>query len=451
MPRQRSLEARLIGVSVLWIAFALGIAAVMLSGLYREHVEREHAERIGGYLEELAAALDVAPDGSLQLQRDLSDPLFRRPFSGLYWEVFVDGEPLLRSRSLWDHRLPAGTVAASEAPQALPGPEGQPLYAWTRTVRHPDHARPLQLRVAADGSRVATMAASFTRTLAVSLALLALGLIACVVVQVRVGLAPLRRLGGAVTRLREGQVDHVGGDYPSEVRPLVEDLNVVLRENRELLSRARAQAGNLAHALKTPLAVIRNTLPSMGSTAVAETVANELGRMNQAIERHLVRARAGSGELHGRHTLVQDSLGDVLRAIRRIHGERIAFEVEGEPDARFRGDAADLQEILGNLLDNAAKWARSRVRIGFRSVAGRLEISIDDDGPGIPAPRRAEAIQRGVRLDMSRPGSGLGLQIVDELCRLHDGSLELGDSPLGGLAARVTLSSPAVPVAERSS
>jgi signal transduction histidine kinase len=436
----RSLEARLIGVSLLWIVLALGAAAFVLAGLYRAHVEREHAERIGAYLDELSAALDVAADGKLVLLRDLADPLFHRPYSGLYWEVGVAGQSVLKSRSLWDGslHLPDATAVGPDSVR-LEGPEDQDLTAWTRAIRYPSFSEPIVLRVAADVSRTEKMAASFTRTLVISLALLALGLIAVVLAQVRFGLAPLHRLGRAMTQLREAKVDRIDGDYPSEIRPLVEDLNAVLHENRELLARARAQAGNLAHALKTPLTVIRNSLNGMDAAPAAATVRLEVEHMRQAIERHLVRARAGQVPMHGRHVPVDAALEDVVRAIRRMHGERVHIEVTGTADARFRGDAADLQEIFGNLLDNAAKWAKSRVRVAVTAIRGQIELSIEDDGPGIAPELRAEAVQRGVRLDTSRPGSGLGLQIVDELCQVYGGRLELGASTLGGLAAKVSL------------
>lgn len=436
----RSLGARLVAVSLLWTVLALGAAAFMLSKLYREHVEREHAERIGGYQDELASVLEVTADGRLVLQRDLSDPLFQRPYSGLYWEVFADGRSLLHSRSLWERSL---DVAAGEgnAPVKLAGPEGQSLTVWTRTIRHPDFPSPLVMRIAADDARTGRMTASFTRTLAISLALLAIGLMAIVVAQVHFGLAPLRRLGRAMTQLRSGEVDGVEGDYPSEIRPLVEDLNAVLGENRELLDRARAQAGNLAHALKTPLAVIRNSLEPDGSPPSAAAIGAEVERMHRAIERHLVRARVAPAQLRGRYVRIREALEDVIRAIRHIHGERIRIDVAIDPEARFRGDAADLQEIFGNLLDNAAKWARTQVRVEALESNARLCIRVEDDGPGIAPDRRAEAIRRGVRLDNSRPGSGLGLQIVDELCQVYGGSLELGSAALGGLSANVNLPS----------
>lgn len=427
-------------ISLLWIVLALGAAAFVLSKLYRDHVEREHAERIGGYLDEITAALDVGDDGTLLLQRDLADPLFHRPYSGLYWEVRVEGRTTLRSRSLWEQSLNMPVSAASdEAAVRITGPEQQGLMVWSRVIRYPNFNAPIEIHVAADGARMDRMTASFTRTLAVSLALLALGLMIIVVAQVQFGLAPLRRLGRAMTQLREGQVDRVEGEYPSEIRPLVEDLNAVLHENRELLARARAQAGNLAHALKTPLAVIRNSLHGLGVVPAANAVSGEVERMHQAIERHLVRARAGASQVRGRYVRVHEALEEVLRAIRHIHGANVELEVSADEDARFRGDAADLQEIFGNLIDNACKWARSRVRVRVSALDQRLQILIEDDGPGIPAERRSEAIQRGVRLDTSRPGSGLGLQIVDELCHIYGGQLELGNASMGGLAAQVTL------------
>ena len=432
----RSLGARLVAVSLLWTALALGAAAFMLSTLYREHVERERAERASGYLDELAAVLEVS-DGHLVVQRDLSDPLFQRPYSGLYWEISTGGGPVLHSRSLWERSLQG--AGGESAPEKVEGPEGQSLTVWTRTILHPDFPAPVTVRVAADDARTHRMTASFTRTLVISLALLATGLMAIVVAQVHFGLAPLRRLGRAMTRLRGGEVDRVAGEYPSEIRPLVEDLNAVLGENRELLDRARAQAGNLAHALKTPLAVIRNALAAGNGPATNETIGAEVERMHRAIERHLVRARAAPSQLRGRHVRIREALEDVIRAIRQIHGEPIRIEADIDAAARFRGDAADLQEIFGNLLDNAAKWARSHVRIQAREEGARLTIRVEDDGPGIAPERRAEAIRRGVRLDNSRPGSGLGLQIVDELCQVYGGSLELDTAASGGLAAVVNL------------
>lgn len=443
MWRAASLASRLVVISLLWTVLALGAAALVLSKLYSAHVQHEHADRIGAWLDELSAALDVSADGALVLQRELSDPLFRRPYSGLYWEVQVDDLPVLRSRSLWDRSLGAPAAATSETePLAVSGPEGQALLTWTRTIQYPGLASPIVLQVAADRARIDQMTASFVRTLVISLLLLAIGLGAILVAQVRFGLAPLRQLGQAMVQLRAGRVERVAGDYPAEISPLVEDLNAVLQENRKLLGRARDQAGNLAHALKTPLAVIRNELPSLQGRPQAEVIGVEVQRMHRAIERHLVRARAGAAALPGRNVAVRDALEEIRRVVTHLHGGRVSVEVEVAGQPRFSGDASDLQEILGNLLDNAAKWARTQLRVRVGEQAGALRIEVEDDGPGIPPDRRAAALQRGVRLDTSQPGSGLGLQIVDELCQVYGGELQLGVSPLGGLAATVLLPAP---------
>lgn len=439
MWRAASLASRLVVIWLLWTLLALGAAALVLSKLYSAHVQHEHADRIGAWLDELSAALDVTADGALVLQRELSDPLFRRPYSGLYWEVQVDDLPVLRSRSLWDRSLGAPAATGGTEPLALSGPEGQALLIWTRTIQYPGLASPILLQVAADRTRIDQMTASFVRTLVISLLLLAIGLGAILVAQVRFGLAPLRQLGQALVQLRAGRVERVAGDYPAEISPLVEDLNAVLQENRRLLGRARDQAGNLAHALKTPLAVIRNELPSLQDRPQAEVIGTEVQRMHRAIERHLVRARAGATALPGRNVAVRDALEEIRRAVTHLHGGRVNVEVEMGGQPRFSGDAADLQEILGNLLDNAAKWARTKVRVQVSEQDGALRIQVEDDGPGIPPDRRAAALQRGVRLDTSQPGSGLGLQIVDELCLVYGGELQLGVSPLGGLAATARL------------
>jgi signal transduction histidine kinase len=286
------------------------------------------------------------------------------------------------------------------------------------------------------------MAASFTRTLAVSLALLALGLIACVVVQVRVGLAPLRRLGGAVTRLREGQVDHVGGDYPSEVRPLVEDLNVVLRENRELLSRARAQAGNLAHALKTPLAIMGQAARSAGPSAFSALVDEQVRIAERQVNWHLARARAAaSRHLPGQRTPVGPVVDGLLRTMGRLHADRrVDLGTEDLPSGlAFAGEEQDLQEMVGNLLDNACRSARTSVVVRARRDGGRLAITVDDDGPGVPSEQRAEVMRRGVRLDEAPDRSGLGLAIVIDRARLYGGDLSLHAADTGGLSARLVL------------
>jgi signal transduction histidine kinase len=236
----------------------------------------------------------------------------------------------------------------------------------------------------------------------------------------------------------------VQGRWPAEVQPLVTDLNAVLDANAAILERARTQTGNLAHALKTPLAVIGNAAAAL-PPAEAALIAEQAERMRRQVELHLVRARAAAiAHTRGPGTPLRAALDAVLRSLARLHADKgLAFEVRGETTAPFRGELQDLQEMLGNLLDNAAQWARGRVDVTLAERGGHLLLTIDDDGPGIPAAERARVLQRGERLDEQPAGAGLGLAIAGDLARLYGGSLALDDSPQGGL--RAVLELPAAP------
>ena len=467
--RPGSLRRRLLLAAAAWIALALLVVALVLTALFRQHVEAELADRMQAQLDHLIGALQLAPDavgtnaaatspGALSrrvsLDREPAEPGFRQPYSGLYWAVQQPDGSLLRSRSLWDHPL---DLPWSQAPAdgigRLPvaGPRGQSLVFWTRRVQLPGLDAPVTVASGADVSHLERTTRSFTQTLAASLAALFVGLMAAAWLQVHLGLAPLRTLREALGRLRSGQAQQLGGHHPAEVQPLVDDLDALLTENAAIVDNARSQTGNLAHALKTPLAVMGNAVATMPG-ADGALLRSQLAQMHRQVELHLARARAAAvaratTRSHGPGTPVRPVIDELLQALGRLHAERgLHFDVREPADAaaaRIRGDAHELQEMLGNLLDNACKWARSRVRIDIeRDTAGSvpmLFISVGDDGPGIPASERDAVLQRGTRLDESRPGSGLGLAIADDLARLHGGSLRLGESALGGLDACLRL------------
>lgn len=454
--RPGSLAARLLLGAAVWIGLALTVAAVVLGGLFRDHVEAEQARRMGDYLDELTAALERMPDGSLGLRRDLGDPLFHRPLSGLYWQVSVPDGTLIRSRSLWDLTLdlPAVPPAAADAAppdevgalrHALEGPEGRPLAAWERIVRLPAVDGPVRVLVAADTADVEAATASFTRALTVSLLVLAGGLMAAAGAQVLFGLRPLHRLRLALGEMRAGRATEVVGAYPPDVQPLVEELNALLGENREMVERARTLAGNLAHALKTPLAVIANEADALADAEAAGRIAAEADRMRRQVDLHLARARAAAAvRVPGSRAMVVPVVDGIVRAVGRLHADRnILITVDGDPAAAVRGEVQDLQEMVGNLVDNAAVWASRQVAVTVVVISGEggpvVRISVDDDGPGIPEDRRALVLERGTRLDETVPGSGLGLAIVIDLAKLHGGSLSLHRSDLGGLRAVVEL------------
>jgi signal transduction histidine kinase len=420
------------------------VAAFLLTGLFRQHVETELAQRMQGHLEDLIGALARAQDGTVIVSRELAEPLFRKPYSGFYWIVQRPDGSLLRSRSLWDHSLdlaPLSTVTTEHLERIeAEGPREQPLLAWARQVRLAGDEGPFTVAVGADVTQLEAMTRSFARTLGISLAVLAAGLMAAAVLQVRLGLRPLRRLREALLALRAGRATRVVGAYPSEVQPLVDDLNALLEENSEIVERARTQTGNFAHALKTPLAVITNASAKVPGPE-GELIRAQADRMRRQTELHLVRARAAAtAKSRGEGTPIRPAVDDLLRTIERLYGDRnISITVRQDKPAVFRGEAHELHEMLGNLLDNAGKWARSQVLVSITAPDKRIVCEIEDDGPGIAKAHRASVLQRGQRLDESHSGAGLGLAIVDDLARLYGGSLTLDSSRLGGLRVRLEL------------
>jgi signal transduction histidine kinase len=263
-------------------------------------------------------------------------------------------------------------------------------------------------------------------------------------VQVFVGLAPLRTMRTALGKVLSGETQRLEGNFPVEIMPLIEEFNTVLAQNAEVVERARTQAGNLAHALKTPLSVLANAASSQDNqgSGLARLVADQVGIARRQVDYHLARAQAAATtRLPGAKTALLPVIEGLVRAMRRIHAERkIELTVRPFPESlSFRGEAQDLQEMLGNLLDNACKWATRNVELNVRSIGATLTITIDDDGTGLAADQRETVILRGVRADEHVPGSGLGLAIVDDLARLYGGQVELVDSPLGGLRSVLTL------------
>nr|WP_301340872.1 sensor histidine kinase [Azospirillum brasilense] len=428
--------------AAVWIALALALAGLVLSGLFRDHVARRFEAELTNHLDQLAALTELGADGVPVLRQPLSDPRFRRPLSGLYWQVGPGDAPALRSRSLWDEALalPPDEVADGDIHRhSVVGPAGRQLSVLERAVTLPNGTAPLRMAVAQDEAELRAVVADFNRVLWLSLGALALALIAAAVVQVSVGLRPLVRLRAELAAVRAGRRKRFGGDSPREVQPLLDDLNALLDHSEEVVVRARLQAGNLAHALKTNLAVLANE-------AEGEGAARRVAEMRRHIDHHMARARAAAARgLPGVATPVADSAGALARVLEKLQGGgRVTVAVRVPREHVFAGERADLDEMLGNLLDNAMKWAGSRVEVASRLEAGgMLAVVIEDDGPGLPADRRDAVLAPGVRLDESTPGSGLGLAVVRDVARLYGGDLRLGDSPLGGL--RVELVLPAAP------
>ena len=274
---------------------------------------------------------------------------------------------------------------------------------------------------------------------AAAIVLMALGL-----TQVRSGVSSVNELRDRLARVRDGRDRRLEGTYPSEIQPLVDDLNSLLDLREQTVQRALARAGDLAHGLKTPLAVLSHEaerVDAAGQRELAAAMTQQVERMRRQIEYHLAHARAAaSGAAIGANCAVSASIDGLVRTLRRLHADRgLAIDAAVAPDHVVRAQREDVDEMLGNLIDNACKWARSRVRIESRRAGDRVAVTVDDDGPGIAAPLRDAVLQRGVRLDEAAPGSGLGLAIVRDLAGVYGGAIALDGSPLGGLRAELTL------------
>jgi len=448
-PARASLRIRLLIGTLFWITASILVAGWELGTLFRRHVETQFHAELNSHLDQLTAHLGLDGQGRPTLSSSLSDPRLNKPFAGLYWQidrVAVGGNPdtpaVLRSRSLWDEVLavPPDVPADGEVHRhRVRGPEGTTLGMVERTVRI--DAMPFRLIVAADERLMVEPVERFQGSLWLALCLLGLGLAIAAAVQVFVGLAPLRRLRNGLGRVRDGSAQRLEGTFPAEVMPLVEEFNTVLAGNAEVVERARTQAGNLAHALKTPLSVLANAAAGRDDE-LARLVTAQVETARKQVDYHLARAQAAAtARLPGARTPLKPVVEGLVRAMRRIHADRDLVLVIGPmpDDLVFRGEEQDLQEMLGNLLDNACKWATRRVEISARIEPGRLEIRVDDDGGGVAPDRREAILGRGVRADQQVPGTGLGLAIVDDLARLHDGGIVLEDSPLGGARARLSL------------
>jgi signal transduction histidine kinase len=444
-----SLRFRLLLGTLFWIAASILVAGWGLGNMFRQHVELQFHAELKTHLDQLTAQLALDDEGRPMLAMPLSDPRLNKPFAGLYWQIdrlasagFPATPAVMRSRSLWDQvlRVPADAPATEEVHQhRIAGPDGAMLGMVERTVRIDE--LPLRLIVAADEGLMIEPAARFNKELWLALGVLGLGLALAALVQVFVGLAPLQKLRAALGRVRSGEAQRMEGTFPAEIMPLVEEFNTVLAQNAEVVERARTQAGNLAHALKTPLSVLANAADGKDE-ALARLVVAQVEMARKQVDYHLARAQAAAAvRLPGARTPLNPIVDGLVRTMRRIHAERnLELVVQPIPATlAFRGEEQDLQEMLGNLLDNACKWASRRVEIDARIEQDRLVIRVDDDGKGIAAAQREDMLRRGVRADQQVSGSGLGLAIIDDLARMYGGQILLADSPLGGLRATLTL------------
>ncbi|MBU3724716.1 MAG: ATP-binding protein [Burkholderiaceae bacterium] len=443
-----SLRTRLTVVSLLAVAVILAVAHQAFTSMFYGHVRAQFREDLTMRLDHLTARLTVNPATQrIELSAIPSDTRLHTPYSGWYWQVQTNetGSVLLRSRSLWDSEMPLprdflqpGVLQTHE----IIGPNSQHLLAVERVVQieDPSLAQPAMVRVSIGGdlSFVQEATAEFHRTTLIYLSFLGVLLVIVLIVQLRIGLAPLRHLAQSLTQLRRGEQSRIEGAYPAEIQPLVQEFNAVLESNEQMIERARRQSGNLAHAIKTPLAVLSAAAADSRQTEqkLRTAIATQVDTLNRQVSWHLARARASASiAVPGRTTQLHEVIHGVVNVMKRAYTEKnLRFDLTMAPQSLiFAGEKQDLQEIIGNLMDNASKWAKQIVRVRAAQIGHQIEILIEDDGPGIAEHLRNNVMKHGVRADELQPGTGLGLGIVSDLVSMYRGSISLDTSSLGGL------------------
>lgn len=450
-PARESLVRRLVLLAAAWSLAVLVAGGLALSAFFSQAAITRFDSGLDNTVDGLLAGATVA-QGRIEAPQ-ITDPRSNRAFSGAYWEI-ATADPegpkqLVRSRSLWDHALPlppGGLEALAKAPGKVlfydsPGPLRQPLRVAAMQSRLADLPTPVVFFAAQDRGPVDRDVRTFDATIVIALLLLGAGLIAAVIIQVRVGLRPLFALRREVAAVRTGQSDRLQGRYPTELEPLAEELNALMAHTQEVVERQRTHVGNLAHALKTPLSVLLTEAGQQGGP-FAEVVTRQAQAMGQHVDHHLRRARAAArAQGQGERTHVAPVIEDLARTLEKLFREkRQDIDWECPEDLYFLGERQDLLEIAGNIMENACKWCRGQVRVVVEPVSARqFRVTVEDDGPGLRADQRGAVLRRGARLDERTPGTGLGLSIVDELARGYGGSLTLENAGLGGLAVVIVL------------
>lgn len=455
MRKPSSLAFRLIVAAALVSLAGLIAGGLLLSNVFRASVERQLDDRLIADMENLIAAAEPAPNGALMMMNAIADQRYDTAFSGWYWQVTpeADGGNRLTSRSLWDKALetPGEASGGALARGYAHGPESQELRYVVRRISFPDMAalasgaedaqpKTYLFAVAADRAKGEAEAANFDTTLVWALSALGLFLTLATLLQVRVGLRPLTVVQERLQAIRTGKAQRLEGSYPREIAPLADEVNQLLSHNAELVQRARTHVGNLAHGLKTPLSVLTNEA-ALVKGPLSDTVMKQTSVMRRQVDHYLARARAAaSAEVIGVRTEVAPVIADLARTLEKIYGRKgVEYEAEIPMSLAFRGERQDFEEVIGNLMDNAGKWAVMLVRVSAAGEAGKLVVSVEDDGPGLTREEQVRVLEKRERLDEKVPGSGLGLGIVRDIADLYGGRLDLDRSELGGLRASLTL------------
>ncbi|MFC0220372.1 sensor histidine kinase [Pseudochelatococcus lubricantis] len=442
----RSLRLRLLAFAVVVLAATMVLTGLGLTALFTRHLERRVGQELDTHLRQLIGAVRFDAEGRMSLMREPADPRFMRVLGGLYWQVEdrTDNQ-FIASRSLWNEMLalpvepsPQGGVEVSR----ITGPRNSILIVHERAIVIAVQGvdRLIRVSVAIDRAEIEPLLAGFARDLVVALGILSTVLLAGFAIQIRAGLKPLYTVRNALGDIRSGAATRLATDVPEEVAPLVEEINALLAAQERELGRARDRAADLAHGLRTPLTALAGDvrrLHDRGEVSIARDISEIVQSMSRHVDRELARARIRHGG-PGAATPLARTVDDLIRTLERTpDGERVRFENTVPTEMKVTIDPQDLNEMLGNLMENAARHAQSRVRISAATGKDAQSISVEDDGPGLQDPERATAALRGVKLDINGPGAGLGLAIVQDIANAYNAELKLGSAEPGGLAAEI--------------
>jgi len=438
----KTLAFRITAFSSIWIIIALAFTATVLVINHLDHTAHHYDQHVHMHMEELTGASSFSPDGKFKLAFYPSDPRYQDLYSGWYWEVKQSGKTLARSPSLGDYSLILGDIkpTATLTVNDIKGPQQQPLRAHVKAMTIDPNQAPVVFVATSPTLGIKEDVAEYSNHIVWSFVILGIGLLLAVVLQVRVALKPLKAIGAQISEIRAGKSTRLTEHQLVDVQPLVDELNNLLEHNAVLVKRARNQLGDLAHSVKNPLTVINNAARQM-EPEQKDLILSQTRDISRSVDHYLSRARTyGTEKVLGSRSSVRSVTEDLVFVMRRIYQQReLDFDLMLLQDCWFRGEVQDLEEMLGNLMDNACKWAKGRVLIECSTQEGRVQIKVEDDGPGIDELEHKNVLRRGHKLDESKPGHGQGLGIVKDIAELYSGSLKLARSDLGGLQAVLDL------------
>ena len=432
-----SLKSRLLLAAAFWLGAMILAAGIGIPKLVNDYLVDDLKQQLSLTMDELTANIETNDAGMLVMLERLSDPRFNQPYSGVYWRAASEGQ-VIRSRSLWDKDM---EIKRSPLRTSIKGPDKENLIHIEQKIYLPEFSDPVTITIGVDEDPLESTLHDLTGQVWIILSLLFVGVLLLIGIQVSWSLLPLNKMQRELVMLRKGEQQGLSDTYPKEVSPLVSDLNALLFHYQELLERARNHAGNLSHALKTPLSVLKNEVHAVPKEN-QPLLQQPIDQIQSQIDYHLGRARmAGAMNILSVKSSPCERVEAISMAFDKVYAtNEVTMINELDSEIEVAVEKTDLDEMVGNLLENSYKWAASIIRVHSNQLSeGRIELIIEDDGPGIPEEKMSQAVKRGVRLDETTPGTGLGLNIVNEMAHSYRGQLNLEKSSMGGLKATLIL------------